>query len=68
MKWQEAERELKEWEVEGCGRPGVIQCPITHGSHGSCAGLTLAAHSLMFARIYEQSAQRERKVLAGVTA
>ena len=65
MNWQQAERELVEWEDEGCGM-WMVSCPITHGPHGSCSGLTLGAHSLMFARLYEKNAKEERGNLAAI--
>ncbi len=71
MKWQEAERELRIWELRGCN------CPNAHGLHSAyipnrrqgipgCAGLTRAAHNLMFSRMYEKNAGVLRAELAKI--
>ncbi len=72
MKWQEAERELRIWELHGCS------CPNTHDYYHEayisnrpegilgCPGLTQAAHNLMFSRMYEGDAKRLRQEMAAI--
>ena len=70
MKWQEAERELRVWESDGCNCPNAhdhyheAYIPNRRKGIPGCPGLTQAAHNLMFARMYERDAKKLRLEMA----
>ena len=72
MKWQEAERELRIWELEGCncpnahGGPHFAYIPNRPPGVPGCPGLTRAAHNLKFARLYGRLAKELRKEMAAL--